>query len=324
MIDFQAFHIENFTDPTRLWFLLVLPLFLVVYLLVLLRKKNNGIRYSNTAFIAKIFPKQSQKLRHLAVLFSILSLVALNIAWANPVGTKKEPQERATVVLIVDSSNSMLATDISPSRLAAAKETALKFLSQVPDKYNVALLSMSANSIVLAPATKDRELVKRGIQNLKTSDGTALGDAVFAAIKTIEIAPGGVDKEPAPGVIVILSDGGDNYGRDPEVAAAEAKKKGIPIYTVNFGTDYGYVDLDSERYPVPSDGKLLTKLAEITNGKSFDAKTGTDLASTYSSLKSVVGYREVQSSTAESWIGLALVLGVLASICGVLVGSRVL
>lgn len=324
MIDFHAFQIEGFTDPARLWFLLVLPVFFLIYIFVLLRKKSKGIRYSNTAFIAKIFPKQSQKLRHLAVLFSILSLITLNIAWANPAGTKKEPQERATIVLVLDSSNSMLATDISPSRLAAAKDAALKFLNQVPDKYNVALISMSANSVVLAPATKDRELVKRGIADLKTSDGTALGDAVFAAIKTIEIAPGGSDKNPAPGTIIILSDGGDNYGREPASAAAEAKKKGIPIYTVNFGTDYGYVDLDNERYPAPSDGKLLREIAGLTNGQSFDAKTGADLVSAYNNLKSVVGYREVQSSTAEAWIGLALVFGVLASICGVLVGSRVL
>ena len=135
----------QFLDPGRLWMLLVIPLLVALYVWALARRNRTGMRFTNTSVLAAVVPKQSQWRRHLAVALSLLSLVALTIAWSRPSGVDRVPRERATIVLVLDISQSMAATDVAPSRLEAAKATSIDFVNSLPEQYNVAVVSMSGN-----------------------------------------------------------------------------------------------------------------------------------------------------------------------------------
>ena len=312
----------DFLNPERLWVLVLLPLLVLVYVLVLLRKKKTGMRYTNTTILSRVVPRQSQWRRHLAVGLSLAALIALGLAWARPNGVELVPRERATVVLVIDISQSMQATDVKPNRLDAAKQAALSFVKALPAKYNLALVSLSGNPSVRLPPTTDRVMAQQAVSSLKVQDSTSVGEAVYTALSALQMAPKGEDGSVAPGAIVLLSDGQNTGGRSPAQAAAAAKKAAVPIYTIAYGTQNGYVDLDGKREPVPPDAALLQSLSGATGGRSFTAEDLSQLNRVYDNIRSEVGQVEVKKETTALWAGYGLAFAVVAALAAVSLGAR--
>ncbi len=313
---------ELFLQPERLWVLAVVPLLIALYIWATLRKKRSGMRFTNTAVLGRVVRKQSQWRRHLAVALSLASLVTLVLAWSRPNGIDRVPRERATVVLVIDVSQSMAATDVPPSRLAAAQQLSKDFIRDLPEQYNVAVVSLSGNPATRLGPTTDRVFANRAIDALALQDSTAIGDALYTALSAIQMAPRVDDGSVAPGAIVMLSDGMNTTGRSPLQGAAEARTAEVPVYTIAYGTENGSVDLDGKRERVPPDRDLMRQVADASGGVMFAAESAGDLSRVYENIRSEVGYEEVKKETTAQWAGYGLAFAVLAALAAVSLGAR--
>ena len=313
-----------FGSPDRLLILLVIPLLIVAYIIASHRKNRRGMRFTNTSMLDVVVPKQSQWRRHLAVALSLLSLITLTAAFARPKTQVDVPRERATVVVVIDASLSMEATDVNPDRLSAAKQAAVAFVKSLPEKYNVAVVSMSGNPNILVPPTLAHNTVENAINTIKLQESTAIGESIITALRALEQAP----KDPAnpeaiaPGAIVMLSDGTNTAGRAPQQAAAEARAAKVPIYTIAYGTENGYVDLDGKREPVPVDHELMQEIAELSAGKYFSAATPDQLGTVYDNIGSQVGYEKADREVTARFAGYGLAFAVLAALGAISLGAR--
>jgi Ca-activated chloride channel homolog len=313
-----------FGSPDRLLILLVIPLMIVAYIIATHRKNRRGMRFTNTSMLDVVVPKQSQWRRHLAVALSLLSLITLTAAFARPKTQVDVPRERATVVVVIDASLSMEATDVNPDRLSAAKQAAVAFVKSLPEKYNVAVVSMSGNPNILVPPTLAHNTVENAINTIRLQESTAIGESIITALRALEQAP----KDPAnpdaiaPGAIVMLSDGTNTAGRAPQQAAAEARAAKVPIYTIAYGTENGYVDLDGKREPVPVDHKLMQEIAELSGGKYFSAATPDQLRTVYDNIGSQVGYEKADREVTARFAGYGLAFAVLAALGAISLGAR--
>ena len=312
----------TFLNPERLWVLAIIPLLVAGYIYLVLRKKKTGMRFTNTAILGRVVPKQSQWRRHLAVALSLASLIALSLAWARPNGIEMQPRERATVVLVIDISLSMQATDVKPSRLDAAKDAALRFVKALPAQYNIALVGLSGAPSVRLPPTTDRVQATAAINGLKVQDSTAVGESVYTALAALQLAPKGTDSTPAPGAIVLLSDGQNTAGRSPMQAAAEAKSAGVPVDTIAYGTENGYVDLEGKRERVPPDKELLAAVANASGGSTYSAENLDQLDRVYNNIRSEVGQTPVKKETTALWAGYGLAFAAVAALAAVSLGAR--
>jgi len=312
----------TFLNPERLWVLLIVPVLIAGYIFLVLMKKKTGMRFTNTAILGQVVPKQSQWRRHLAVALSIAALIALSLAWARPNGIEMQPRERATVVLVLDTSLSMKATDVKPTRLDAAKEAALIFVKALPAQYNLAVVSLSGNPSVRLPPTTDRVQAQQAIRSLKVQESTAVGESIYTALSALQMAPKGTDSSPAPGAIVLLSDGQNTAGRSPAQAANEAKKQNVPVYTIAYGTENGYVDLDGKRERVPPDKALLAGISVATGGQTYTAENLDQLDRVYNNIRSEVGQTPVKKETTALWAGYGLAFAVVAALAAVSLGAR--
>ncbi len=237
-----------FIAPGNLWWLLVIPALIIAYVFATRRKNRRGMRFTNTSMLDVVVPKQSQWRRHLAVALSLLSLVTLTTAFARPKMVVDVPRERATVVIVLDASLSMQATDVKPTRLDAAKAAAIEFVQKLPEKYNVSIVSMAGNSSILVPPTLAHNTVENAITSIRLQDSTAIGEGIYTALRALQQAPRGDNPDDvAPGAIVMLTDGTNTVGRSPQQAATAARNAKVPIYTIAYGTENGYVDLDGKR-----------------------------------------------------------------------------
>lgn len=324
MIPLALVPLFTFIAPERLFILLVIPVMVLLYILASRRKNRRGMRFTNTSMLEVVVPKQSQWRRHLAVALSILSLVTLTAAFAKPKTQVDVPRERATVVVVIDVSLSMQATDVKPNRFDAAKTAAKEFVAELPDKYNVSLVSMSGNPAIMVPPTLDHQAVVRSIDSLTLQDSTAIGGAIDTALRALSQAP----KDPknpdvvAPGAIVMLTDGESTAGRAPQQAAADSKKKNVPIYTIAYGTENGYVDLDGKREPVPVNHKQMQEISKITEGESFDAATLDQLKKVYKNIGSAVGYEKADREITARFAGYGLAFAVLAALGAISLGAK--
>jgi Ca-activated chloride channel homolog len=313
-----------FMSPGRLLLLIAIPLLVAAYIFASLRKNRRGMRFTNTSMLDVVVPKQSQWRRHVAVALSLLSLITLTAAFARPKTTVDVPRERATVVLVIDASRSMEATDVSPTRLAAAKQAAIQFVQELPEKYNVSVVSMAGNVSILVPPTQQHNTVETAINSIQLQDSTAIGEGISTALAALKQAPKDPDHpdQAAPGAIVLLSDGTNTAGRSPQQAAAEAGKQKVPVYTIAYGTENGYVDLDGKREPVPVDHQLMAQIAELSGGRTFDAASLSELKDVYSNIGSEVGYQKAEREVTARFAGYGLAFAVLAALGAISLGAR--
>lgn len=313
----------EFLRPERLWWLLLIPALIGLYAGLLWRRRRKSRPHAITN-LERVLPRQQAWKRHIAVGAAVLALAALNVAYAQPKGQVDVPRERATVVLAIDVSRSMLATDVAPDRLDAAKSAAQDFLQLLPAGFNVSLVSFAGYAAVLVPPTSDRGMVAAAIQNLEVAPSTAIGDGIFAALDAMAQAPPDPDHpdEPAPGAIVLLSDGYTNVGRPSDLAAQEAKRQRIPVHTIAFGTPNGYVENNGRRESVPYNPAELAQIARISGGKTFTAGSSGELKDVYSSIAKSVGYVKVDQEVTEAYAGYALAFAILAAMAVISLGAR--
>ncbi|MGO1384191.1 MAG: VWA domain-containing protein [Arachnia sp.] len=320
MIELLAF--PEFKSPARLWVLVVLPVLILTYLLLMRLRKKMSLRFTNTGVLGTVMGSQRRWTRHLAVAMSLCSLVALGLAWAQPLGTERVPRERATVVMVVDTSLSMEAADVEPDRLTAAKQGAMEFIDGLPDSYNVALVALNGQPSIKFPPSTDRGALGRALMALEVADGTAVGDTLELALKAVEQAPVGADEEPAPAMIVMLSDGGNTVGPEPSGATESASQAEIPIYTIAYGTQNGYVDVDGSREAVPPDVETMEEIATATDGRAVNADSAASLADAYKEIGSSVGYEEIRKPITAQYAFGALGFAIVAALGAVMMAAR--
>jgi Ca-activated chloride channel family protein len=297
----------TFDWPLALWGLLLVPLVLVAYLLLQRRRMRYAVRFTNLDLLANVVDRSPRWRRHVPAALFLLALAALLVGVARPQAVLKTPEERATVVLTMDVSTSMEATDVDPTRLAAARRAAGAFLDRVPEEMRVGLVTFSSEAQVAVPPTAEHDQVREALGYLVPEGGTAIGDAIVAAVRLKEQA--GSESDGPPVVVLLLSDGAPSPDTlDPAEAAAQAQAAGVKVYTVALGTDSGTVTLtdpfgNEEVVPVPPDRETLRRVAQTTGGEFFQAPSGDALERVYESLGSEIGYTEEKTDITFAFAG---------------------
>jgi len=261
----------------HVWFFLFLFVVLGLiglYIVVQLARHRRMLRFANMELLESVAPKRPSRWRHLPAILLVLSLLMFTVAMAGPTHDVRIPRNRAVVMLVIDVSQSMRATDVSPSRLAAAQEAAKQFAGQLTPGINLGLIAYAGTATVLVSPTTNRDATKNAIDKLQLADRTATGEGIFTALQaiaTVGAVIGGGDTPP-PARIVLMSDGKETVPSNPDnpkgayTAARTAKDQGVPISTVSFGTPYGYVQINDQRQPVPVDDVMLKKIAALSGG----------------------------------------------------------
>ena len=315
--------ILEFMQSARLWALILIPAIAGVYW-YLARRIPQSRKPGSRSRIQLVIPKDAAWKRHGAVLLALLSLASLVIAWATPKDYGKQPRDRATVVVTIDVSWSMAAEDVKPNRLETAKQAAKKFISSLPERFNVALVTFAGTANVNVPPTVDRGVLTRAIDNLEMAPSTAIGEAIYTSLDALKQVPPDPDHpdETAPAAIVLLSDGASNLGRSSAAAAEQSKEMGVPIYTIAYGTQDGFVESNGERQRVAVDHHELYVIAERSGGKKFSAESADQLSEIYQAISSDVGYEKVPMEITDQYAGLAIIFAILAAVGVISLGAR--
>jgi Ca-activated chloride channel family protein len=295
----------SFQAPAFLLALLLVPLAALAYGAAQRRRRAAADAFASPAVRASALPRTPGWRRHAPIALYGLALAALAIALARPEATIAVPSEQATIVLATDHSGSMQATDVAPSRLAAVKTAAERFLENVPDRVKVGGVAFDHRAAVLEAPSTDRAPLRAAIRGLEPSGGTATGEALAASLDLVR--RGGTDRPPA--AIVLISDGESTHGREPLPVAREAAELGIPIYTVALGTADGtVVGSDGVSRPVPPDPETLQAIAEASGGRSYEVADADRLATVYERLGSQVATEREPREVTAAFAGGALAL----------------
>ncbi|MCF0096081.1 VWA domain-containing protein [Micromonospora sp. NPDC049004] len=308
------------------WLLAVLPVLALAafYVWRQLHRRAYAMRFTNVDLLRTVAPKGLGWRRHVPATAFLLCLLVLATALARPAVDTKEPLERATVMLAIDVSLSMQADDVAPNRLEAAQEAAKQFVGELPESYNLGLVSFAKAANVLVPPGKDRDAVTAAIDGLVLAEATATGEAVFTCLEAIRSVPADGAAGIPPARIVLLSDGFRTSGRSVEEAAAAAQAANVPVSTIAFGTDTGQVDIGGQLQRVPVDRLALAELAETTEGYFYEAASVSELKQVYQDMGSSIGFRTEPREVTQWYAGLALLLALCAGALSLLWSSRML
>ena len=308
----------RFDWPIALAALAALPILVAVYIDRDRRRVASQAEFGNPDLIPNVVDRSPGRLRYLPPLTLLVALVFLIVGVARPHATVNVKREEATIILAIDVSRSMKANDVEPTRLDAARVAAKTFLDQVPDKFQVGVVSFATRAVVGVAPTADRSLVVSALDTLKPGEGTAIGDAV--ALSLLVGRPKGENVQAPPRSIVVISDGAQDGGRiQPDEAVAQAKKLGVPVYTVLVGTESGVVEEEvtggyRRIIRVPANPETLQQVAAGTGGEFFAAPDAEGLQKVYDELGSRLGTRkqdrEITDLFAALAAGLLLVGGV--------------
>jgi Ca-activated chloride channel homolog len=334
----------TFASPELLLALLLVPAAIAVYLLVQKRRNRYVVRFTNVDLLSNLAPRTPSWRRHVPPVLYVAAIAALVIALARPSMMIAVPREEATIILTMDVSGSMQATDVDPSRLAAAQKAASDFVNQLPDAFRVGLVVFSTDARIAVAPTTDRAAIHEGLDSLVASGGTALGDAIVVSLQAAGLSvstdpaatptptptpspsttpsPSGsatpsaspVPSQPPIVATVLLSDGANSTGRtQPLAGAAQAAALGVPVYTIALGTADGVVTVPDQngqlrQLNVPPDPETLAAIAEATGGRFFQAPSASDLAQIYQSLGSKIGYTNEEREVTQLFAGAGLLL----------------
>ncbi|WP_445170150.1 VWA domain-containing protein [Mycolicibacterium sp. Dal123E01] len=322
--------LSGFEHPWFFLFLLVVAGLVGLYVVAQFARQKRVLRFANMELLESVAPKRPNKWRHLSAILLIASLVLLTIAMAGPTHDVRIPRNRAVVMLTIDVSQSMRATDVEPSRLAAAQEAAKQFADQLTPGINLGLIAYAGTATVLVSPTTNREATKNAIDKLQLADRTATGEAIFTslqAIATVGAVIGGGDTPP-PARIVLMSDGKETVPSNPDnpkgafTAARTSKDQGVPISTVSFGTPYGYVEINDQRQPVPVDDEMLKKIADLSGGSAYTASSLQQLKEVFTSLQDQIGYETIRGEASTGWMRLGALVLALAALTALLINRR--
>lgn len=338
----------TFLAPELLLGLLLIPVAIGFYLWAQRRRSRYAVRFTNLDLLANLTPKRPAWRRHVPPVLYLGAIAALLIGLARPTMVMATPREDATILLAMDISGSMRATDVAPTRLDAAKAAAISFIDQIPEGVRVGIVSFASQPNTLVSPTTDRAELKDAIEGLSPRDGTAMGDALMQVLDIAEdIQAAGSAGEPGASVdpgatgapdasstpddtadrpsgeplvaAILLSDGANSVGTaEPLDAADRAAALGVPIYTIALGTPEGRITVNDQfgqpvTLDVPPDTETLEQIAETTGAQAFDAPSAADLQAVYDNLESRVGYTEEVQEVTFLLVAAGLVLVVIGA-----------
>ena len=348
----------SFQSP---WLLLALPVLLVavgVWLLAERRRMRYAVHFTNLDVLASVVSGRSWVRLVPPALFA-LALASLLVALARPQVARTFLKERATVILVIDTSRSMQAEDVPPTRLGAAQEAVRTFLDQVPDRLRVGLVVFAGEAQVATPPTRDHDLVRTAVDEIDSFlvfGGTAIGDALQTAVelgkqvedsqqpdgkeivyrpssrgtRSLAQAATGCAEGASPVSILFLSDGAQTRGiLQPAEGAALAKQACFPVYTVSLGTPQGVIERgpfgfggSDQTIPVPPDPETMRAIAETTGGEFTEARTADVLDKAYAKLGSKLGREPGESEVTFLFVGVAALLLLLAGVLSAVLSPR--
>ncbi|WP_077077406.1 VWA domain-containing protein [Mycobacterium numidiamassiliense] len=312
----------GFQRPGLLLFGLIPLALLALYVVVQLRRRGRLRRFTEAEVPQPFW-------RHIPIAVSVLGLALLTIALGTPTHDMRIPRNRAVIMLVIDMSHSMRATDVEPNRLKAAEQAASQFANQLTPGVNLGLVGFAGTPYLLVPPTPQHQATIDALTKLDFADGTATGEAIFTALHAIEAAGLTGGDTPPPARIVLLSDGGENKPTNPNdphdgayTASRLAKDQGVPISTISFGTPSGSIVLDGAHINVPVSTDQMRTIAKLSGGQSYTATNLGELNKDYDAIQNEIGYRTVPGPGSSGWLRLAVITAVIAAGLALLINRR--
>jgi Ca-activated chloride channel family protein len=322
--------VSGFANAWFLLFFVVVAAMLGMYLVAQRARSRKVLRFANLDLLQAVARRRPRRWRHLPAALLVASLALLTTAMAGPTHDIRVPRNRAVVMLVIDVSESMVATDVAPDRLSAAKEAGKRFADELTPGINLGLVEFAGTATLLMSPTTDRNAVKAAIGTLKAAERTATGEGIFTALQAIAAMTavlGGGDGPP-PARIVLESDGKETVPGDPDAprgaftAARAAKEQGVGVSTISFGTPDGTVTVNDQQIPVPVDDSTLQRISEISGGEAFHADSLDQLNGVYAALQRTIGYQTVAGDASAAWIRLGALAFLAALLAAALLNRR--
>jgi Ca-activated chloride channel family protein len=310
----------TFLAPSRLWLLVAGLALIAGYVVLQRRARHKAVRHPDVALVAAASSRYAGWRRHLTAAAVLVSVLALVLGLARPARSMEVPRDEAVIVLAVDISASMGATDVAPSRLEAAIAAGKEFVAGAPDAFKIGLVTFDTTGHTVTTPTTDHTEVETALDGLKINTGTATGEGLATALDVVQAATADSTTPSAGGepysAVVLLADGASTVGRPLDQAATAAADDGVPVFTIAYGTDAGTVDIKGQQVAVPVDEASLAKVADTTGGTAYTARTADELSAIYDRIGVRVG-------TTTDQVELTLPLAALAAalLGGALIGS---
>ena len=346
----------NFLWPGALVLLAVLPILVATYVWLLMRKRKAAVRYANLGMVKEAMGPGSRIRRHIPPALMLVALAAMIIAMARPTATVTLPTQKQTIILALDSSGSMRAKDVEPSRLVAMQTAAKQFVGDAAPKTKIGVVTFASTATLVQPPTDDREAVIAAIDRIQLQRATATGSGLIVSLATIfpdagfdvstalfgrdtqrnlpiEARKGEAKKDFKPvepgsynnAVVILLSDGQRTTGPDPIEVAKLAADRGVRVYTVGFGTLNGeIIGFEGWSFRVRLDEETLKTVAQMTRGEYFYAGTATDLKKVYQTLNSRLSLEKKETEIAALFAGVAALFAVVSGLLSLLWFNRIL
>ena len=318
----------SFEAPLVLIALAVVPLLAFLYARRERQRSQAAAAFTSPGLLPNLVDARPRWRRHLPLAVFLVALAAMIVGVARPRATVSVPKEEATVMVAIDTSLSMQANDVRPSRLDAARAIARALIVKVPKKFRVGIVAFAGRSFVVLPPTRDRDLAYAALANLHSGEGTALGDAISQAV-ALGKRQRATDGSVPPTSVLVLSDGAQMSGRTSPLAAAKgARQARVPVYTVVLGTPNGVVHAKlpggyTVEIRVPPRADVLRQVAQISSGKFFAASADAELRDVYTKLGSRLGHARQQRELTDVFAGGSAALLVVGGALSVLWFRRI-
>jgi Ca-activated chloride channel homolog len=346
----------TFLWPEMLWLLLIVPALVAAYFFLLRRKKEAALRYASLSIVKEAMSAGQRFRRHIPPLLFLVALVAMILAIARPAAVVTLPSQHRTIILAIDVSGSMRATDVQPNRISAAQAAAKAFVAEQPSNVRIGVVSFAGTAAVVQPPTQNREDIFAAIDRFQLQRATAIGSGIIVSLATIfpdagidvssliygRNAPRGVPLDPTrkgekpaftpvpPGsytsaAIILLTDGQRTTGPDSIEAARLAAERGVRVFTVGFGTKSGEtIGFEGWSMRVRLDEETLKAIANITHGEYFYAGTATDLRKVYQSLNARLVLEKKDMEISALFSAAAAVTALVSALLSLLWFNRIL
>lgn len=343
----------TFLAPTMLYLLLVIPILLLAYILAQRRRQKYALRYASLSLVKEAMGRGPGIRRHIPPLLFIIGLTAMIVALARPFAYIVTMTQQGTVILTIDVSGSMRATDLQPNRIEAAKEAARIFVSKQPDTVRIGVVSFSGSATIVQPPTTDRDAILAAIDRLQPQRATAIGSGILVSLDAIFENPlpqtadgpafgrltptparlGGPTPTPrvtavprgtyVPAIIVLMSDGQSNTGPAPLDVVDQAVKRGVRIYTVGVGSAEGVIlNFGGRSIRSRLDEATLKAIAEKTDAEYYNAQNENDLKEIYETLGTEIVFKPEKTEVTFMFTAVAGAMTLIAGILSLLWFSR--